>query len=147
MQIYYQQFSGLSVTTDATQDIWSIIASGTSRVRLHGWELRSAATTAAIISLNLHRITAAGTGGNDSTTEEKLDERYQTPTANVRTLDTTPGTDGGGLMAYQWEQLGVVGHVWTPEMRPVSAVSQGFALTWNTATAATLSGWLCWEEL
>jgi len=146
-RIVYQELKAISVPADATVDVWSLIASGTQQVKLLGWELTSSAIAAAMIDLNLHRITAAGTVGAASTTEELADEDLSAVTASVRTLDTTPGVDGGGLMAYQWEQLGPVGHIWTPEMAPISKISEGFALTWNTATAATVSGWICWEEL
>lgn len=146
-RIVYQQFKGISVTADATQDVWSVIASSTSPIILHGFEMTSADIAAEIISCDLHRVTAAGSGGTSSTTEELANEQWGAVTANVRQLDTTPGTGGGDLMAWQWEQLGPVGHVFTPEMRPRANVSEGFAFGWFTAAAATLSGWVCWEEL
>lgn len=146
-RIVYQELKGISVPADATCDVWSLIASATHPIVLHGFEMTSNATAAAIIDVNLHRVTAAGTGGTASTTEELADEELSAVTAGVRTLDTTPGADGGGLLGWQWEQLGPIGIVFTPEMRPKAKVSEGFALTWNTATAATCSGWICWEEL
>ena len=145
--IYYKELKSISVPADATCDVWSLFAGATRKVKLHGWELSSADIAAEIVALNLHRITAVGSGGSAPGGEEMADELSGAITATVRTLDTTPGTDGGGLMAYQWEQLGPVGHVWTPEMRPVSKVSEGFALTWLTAAAATVSGYICWEEI
>jgi hypothetical protein len=144
--VYYQQVD-VTLASDATQDIWSLVAGATRKVRLLGWELTSTATTESIIDINLHRVTAVGSGGSASTTEEAADELAGAVTAGVRFEDTTPGTDGGGLMSYQWEQLGPVGHTFTPEMAPVSKVSEGFALTCNTAATPTLSGWICWEEI
>jgi len=146
-RVVYQELKGLSVPADATLDVWSLIASSTQKIKLLGFELTSSAITAGVIDCNLHRISAAGSGGSASTTEELADEETTAVTGSVRTLDTTPGTDAGGLQAWQWEQLGPIGHVYTPEMAPVSKVSEGFALTWNTATSATVSGWICWEEL
>ena len=146
-QIIYQELKAVSVAADATLDVWSVFAAASKRIKLHGWELTSADTAAEIISLNLHRISAVGSGGSASSTEELADELGGALTASVRTLDTTPGTASGPLMGYQWEQLGPVGHIFTPEMRPTSLVSEGFALTWNTATTATVSGFICWEEL
>jgi len=146
-RIVYQELKALSVPADATVDVFSILGTASRRIKMHGWELSSSAIAATLIDLNFHRITASGTGGSASSTEELADEDYTAVVGVGRTLDTTPGADGGGLMAYQWEQLGPVGHVWTPEMRPVSKVSEGFAITWNTATASTVSGWVCWEEL
>lgn len=136
----------VTLASDATQDIWSLMAASTNKIKLHGWELTSSATTASVLNINLHRISAVGSGGA-TVTEIKLDEDDGTITGSVRTEDTTPGTDSGGLMSYQWEQLGPVGHVFTPEMRPVIEVSQGIALTCNTAATPTLSGWICWEEI
>jgi len=144
-RIVYQQID-VTLASDATQDIWSVFAAASHKIILHGWELTSAAVAAALMDINLHRISAVGSGGDSSTTEEVADEQQGTILANVRTEDTVPGTASGSLMSYQWEQLGPVGHVWTPEMRPKSLVSEGFALTCNTAIVATLSGYLCWEE-
>lgn len=145
-RIVFQQID-IVIASDATQDLWSLFASATSPVKLHGWELTSAAVAAALMDINLHRISAVGSGGAILTTEELADERFSAVTANVRTEDTTVGTDAGLLMSYQWEQLGPVGHIFTPEMRPMSKVAEGFALTCNTAIVATLSGWICWEEM
>lgn len=146
-RIVYQGFESLSVSADASQDIFSIIAGSANKIKIHGFELTSNAVAAAIVACHFHRITAAGSVGGSSTTEEKADEDAGAFAANVRTLDTTPGADGGLLMGYQWEQLGPVGHIFTPKMAPLSEVSEGFAFTWDTAIAATLSGWLCWEEI
>jgi hypothetical protein len=134
------------LASDATQDIWSLMAASTNKLILHGWELTSSATTASVIDINLHRISAVGSLGA-TVTAVKLNEDDGAITGTVRTEDTTPGTDSGKLMSYQWEQLGPVGHVFTPEMRPVIEVSQGIALTCNTAATPTLSGWICWEEI
>jgi len=136
----------VTLASDATQDIWSLMAASTNKIKLHGWELTSTATTASVIHLTLHRISAVGSGGATET-EIKLDEDDGAITGSVRSEDTTPGTDSGKLMSYQWEQLGPVGHVFTPEMRPVIEVSQGIALTCNTAATPTLAGWICWEEI
>ena len=145
-RIVYQQID-ITIISDSTQDLWSVFAASTAQVKLHGWELTSAATAVALIDINLHRISAVGSGGAALSTEELADESTGAVTANVRTEDTTVGTDAGILMSYQWEQLGPVGHVWTPEMRPISKVSEGFALTCNTGIVATFSGYICWEEM
>jgi hypothetical protein len=145
-RVVYQEVD-LTLASDATQDIWSIIAGATMPIRLLGWELTSDATSASMIELNLHRITAAGSGGSASSTEESAVEDHGTITAGVRFEDTTPGTDGGVLMRHYWEQLGPVGHIWTPEMAPIAKATDGFALTMNTAATPTLAGFLCWEEL
>lgn len=146
-RIVYQCLEGLSVPADATLDVWSVLAGSGNPVRLHAFELTSDAIAADVVSVTLHRITAAGSGGSATGTEELADEKNSGLAGTVRTLDTTPGADGGKLMGWQWEQLGPLGHIWIPEMRPISKVSEGFALTWNTAKAATVSGYLCFEEL
>lgn len=145
-RVVYQEID-LTLASDATQDIWSVFAAASHKIRMHGWELTSEAVAAAMIDINFHRISAVGSGGAASTTEEQADEQQGAILANVRTEDTTPGTPSGPMMRYKWEQLGPVGHVWTPEIRPVSLVSQGFALTMNTAATPVLGGWICWEEL
>ena len=145
-RLVYGALKDVSISSDATQDVWNLLAGTNKRIVLHGWELTSAAVAAALVSLSLQRVTTAGTGGT-AVTEQAADEDAGTIDSSMLTDVETPGTPDGVLMGYQWEQLGPVGHVWTPEMRPVSVDSQGFALVANTAIAMTLSGWVCWEEL
>lgn len=145
-RIVYGALKDVSIASDATQDIWSLMAGTNKRIVLHGWELYSADIAAEICSLSLQRISAAGTGGS-AVTEQAADEDAGTIDSTMLTDVETPGTPDGVLMGYQWEQLGPVGHIFTPEMRPVSVDSQGFALVCNTAVAMTVSGWVCWEEL
>jgi len=146
-RIVYQELEGVVVTADATQDVWSLLSVSPNNIILHGFELTSNAIAAVIISVVLRRITAVGSGGSLTGTEELAnDVQNSARTATVRTLDTTEGADGGGLMGWQWEQLGPLGHVFTPEMRPFAGLTDGFALSWRTATGATVSGWICWEE-
>ncbi|MBL4664248.1 MAG: hypothetical protein JKY22_12020 [Flavobacteriaceae bacterium] len=144
-RIVYGALSGVSISSDATQDIWNLLAGTNKRISLHGWELTSAAVAAALCSVSLQRVTTAGTGGS-AVTEQASDEDSGTIDSSMVTDVETPGTPDGVLMGYQWEQLGPVGHIWTPEMRPKSVDSQGFALVCNTAIAMTVSGWVCWEE-
>jgi len=145
-RIYYAELKAVSVTGVTAQDVWSVTAAAGEKVRLYGWHLTSNATAAAIIDCNLHKITATGSGGGTYTAEQ-VDEIDAASTAVIGKLDTTAGADGGGGEGYQWEQLGPLQHIYIPEMRWVSNTAQGFAFTWNTATAATVSGWFCWEEL
>ena len=144
-RIVYGAIVGATITSDATQDIWNLIGASGARTTLHGWELTSASLTAALVSLTLTRITTAGTGGS-AITEERRDENDGAILGALVTDVEAPGTPSGNLMGYQWEQLGPVGHIFTPEMRPVAEVAEGFALVCNTAVAMTVSGWVCWEE-
>lgn len=139
----------LDLTTGAggSVDIWSITAGAGDKIILHGWEITSSATAAALVELDLKRFTTAGTGGTSSTTEENLDETDSATTATVRYGDTTGATSTGDLGYWQWEQIGPIGQVYTPEMRPVIQESQGIALELVTASAITVSGWVCWEEI
>ena len=145
-RIVYQQID-VTLASDATQDIWSLMAPAGNKLTLHGWELTSSAVAAAIIDINLHFISAVGSGGAVATEVNADNGDDATIVGTVRTEDTTPGTPSGALMSYQWEQLGPVGHTFTPEMRPTIDVSTGIALTCNTAATPTLSGWICWEEI
>ena len=144
--IFYGSFKSVAIGSDATQDLWNLLGASTHRTLLHGWELTSDTLTAELIALTLTRITSAGTGGS-AVTEERRDENDGAIRAALVTDVETPGTPSGELMGYQWEQLGPVGHVFTPEMRPIAEVSEGFALVVSTAQAVTISGWVCWEEV
>lgn len=147
-RIVTQALDGLSVAADATQDVWSLLSVSPNRVKLHGFELTSNAIAATTIALVLRRITAVGSGGSAVGVGELLDDIISSAaTATLRTLDTTEGAGGGDLMGFQWEQLGPVGHVFTPETRPVATLTDGFALSWRTAVAGTVSGWILYEEL
>lgn len=141
----YGAFSGLSVTA-ATQDLCSCVASSSHPVKLLGFAIFSADTAAENIRVELHHITAVGSGGSAGT-KTLADKSSSASDATFRTLDTTQGASGGLLMPFEWEQVGALGNTWTPEMAPVAAVSNGFSVRWATATAATISGYICWEEL
>lgn len=139
-------FDGVSISADATQDLWSLMAAATNKLILHGWEITSADISAEIIACSLKRISAVGSVGSAGT-EVKLDDDDGAITGSVRYGDTTPGTATGILQGFQWEQVGPLGQIYTPEMRPVIEVSTGVALVCSTAVAFTMSGWVCWEEI
>jgi len=138
--------SGISIGSDDTQDIWSLMAAATNKIILHGWEISSDSIAAALLEVTLLRLSAVGSVG-DAATEVMLDTDGGAITGSVRTGDTTPGTPGDILAGFQWEQLGPLGMIYTPEMRPVIEVSTGIALVCNTADAFEMSGWICWEEI
>ena len=145
-RIVYVQID-VTLASDATQDIWSLMAPAGNKLVLHGWELSSSAVAASVLDLNLHFISAVGSAGATATEVNADNGDDATIVGSVRTEDTNPGTPSGALMSYKWEQLGPLGIIFTPEMRPVIDVSTGLALTCNTAATPTLSGWVCWEEL
>ena len=137
--------NSLTVGADATQDLWSLMAAATNKLILHGWEISSDAVAATLMEVTLHRISATNTGS--AVTEVKLDEDDGAITGIVLSVGTTISTSTAILAGYQWEQLGPLGMIYTPEMRPVIEVSQGIALICNTADAFEMSGWICWEEI
>jgi hypothetical protein len=122
------------------------MAAATNKIILHGWEISSDALTATLLELTLLRLSAVGSAGA-AVTEVKLDTDDGAITGSARVGDTTPGTPGDILAGFQWEQLGPLGMIYTPEMRPVIEVSTGIALVCNIADAFEMSGWVCWEEV
>jgi len=139
-------FRSITIGADATQDLWSLMAAATNKLKLHGWEITSDSTSAVALEVALLRLSAVGSGGA-AATEVKLDTDDGAITGSVRTGDTTPGTPGDILQGFAWEQLGPLGVIYTPEMRPVIEVSTGIALVCDTSDAFEMSGWVCWEEL
>ena len=139
-------FRSIAITSDATQDLWSLMAAATNKLVLHGWEITSDSIAAVSLEVALLRLSAVGSVGSTAT-EVKLDTDDGTITGSVRTGDTTPGTPGDVLQGFGWEQLGPLGQVYTPEMRPIIEVSTGIALVCDTADAFEMSGWVAWEEL
>ena len=139
-------FRSITIGSDATQDLWSLMAASTNKLVLHGWEVYSDAIAATLLECALVRLSAVGSGGS-AATEVMLDTDNGAITGAVRTGDTTPGTPGDILQGFAWEQLGPLGIVYTPEMRPVIEVSTGIALVCDTADAFEMSGWVCWEEI
>jgi len=138
--------NSITVGADATQDLWSLMAAATNKLILHGWEISSDAIAATLLEMTLLRLSAVGSVGA-TVTEVKLDTDDGAITGSVRVGDTTPGTPGDILAGFQWEQLGPLGIIYTPEMRPVIEVSTGIALVCNTSDAFEMSGWICWEEI
>ena len=139
-------FRSVTIGADATQDLWSLMAAATNKIILHGWEISSDAIAATLLEATLLRLSAVGSVGA-AVTEVKLDTDDGAITGSVRVGDTTPGTPGDVLAGFQWEQLGPLGIIYTPDMRPVIEVSTGIALVCNTADAFEMSGWICWEEV
>ena len=139
-------FNGVAIDSDATQDLWALMAASANKLILHGWEITSADTTAEIIACHLQRISATSTG--TAVDEVNLDADDAAATGILLVESLTPGTPiaNSVLAGFQWEQLGPLGQVYTPEMRPVIQESKGIALTCSTAAAITMSGWVCWEE-
>ena len=138
--------NSITIGADATQDLWSLMAAATNKLILHGWEISSDAIVATLLEVTLLRLSAVGSVGA-AATAVKLDTDDAAITGSARVGDTTPGTPGDILAGYQWEQLGPLGMIYTPEMRPVIVVSTGIALVCNTADAFEMSGWVCWEEI
>jgi len=145
-RIYYAPFDDIQVTNDADQDIWELGAV-TNKAVLHGFEMTSEAVTAGAIELRLVRRSATGNGS--AVTEVQRNPDDAAPLATVEQLATTPGTLGDIIMAWNWEQLGPLQFIPTPEMRIV--VDAGTFLCLNTqsglGTTTGWSGWLCWEEI
>jgi len=140
-------FSGISVTNDADQNIWAITAGSANKIKIHGFELYSASIVAEILKLELRRESTAAAG--TAVTEENLDEDDTAPTATMITLDISPGTPDGILAAYQWEQLGPLIFLPTPEIQPVVQEGGRIVLNLNSVLGATtlMSGHVYWEEL
>ena len=138
--------NSITIGSDATQDLWSLMAAATNKLILHGWEISSDAIAATLLEVTLLRLSAVGSEGAVATAV-KLDTDDGAITGIARVGDTTPGTPGDVLAGFQWEQLGPLGIIYTPEMRPVIEVSTGIALVCNTAAAFEMSGWICWEEI
>ncbi len=146
-RIVYAPISGASIGADATIDVWNLLGTSAIRIRLLGFELTSAAVAAALTTLTLGFVSTAGTGGS-AVTEQHADDAKTTTLLGALVTDVeTPGTDAGRFMGWQWEQLGPVGHIWTPEMAPICAAAEGFSLVQTTAIAMTVSGFVCWEEI
>jgi len=142
----------LAVTVDSDQDIWIIAATAAVKNRLHGWELFSPIVAAETVNLRLLRRSTLGTGGT-GLTEVKRDPDQGAIVSAATSLVTTPGTPGDILQEFEWEQLGPLGQLYTPELRPESVVGTGadsfIALNLQTALAGTTQwkGWVAWEEI
>jgi hypothetical protein len=146
--IYRGAFDGISVTNDSDQNIWALTAGSADKIVVHEIMLTSAATTAEILNITLRRETTAA-AGTTVTPSENDEGNTTTTTATMITLDLTPGTPGDVLANWQWEQLGPLHYLPTPETRPVIQESGILVMHLGTALAATtaMSGWVVWQEL
>ena len=146
-RVVYAPIVAASIGADATIDVWNLMGTSAIRMRLLGFELTSAAVAAALTTLTLGFASTAGTGGTGVTGQHADDAKTTTLLGSLVTDVETPGTDAGRFMGFQWEQLGPVGHIWTPEMAPLCAAAEGFSLVQTTTIAMTVSGFVCWEEI
>ncbi len=141
-------FSNITIASDTSQDLWSLLAAANTQIRLIAWEITSDAVAATLTELELTRITATGSAGNTAV-ETKVDPSQTAAiTGVVRTGDTTEGTGGDVLAGYGWEQLGPLGQTYLPEARFLIPATDGIALkVGGTADAFGMSGWVTWEEI
>ena len=147
-KIVYTQID-VTLASDATQDIWSLMAPAGNKLKLHGWELYSPIIAAETVNLRLVRRSTTGDGG---TAVEVLGDPDSSPVLSVvETLALAPGTIGDILQEFEWEQLGPLGQLYTPEMRPIitDSTSSFLCLNLQTALAGTTQwkGWICFEEI
>lgn len=140
--------AGVTVGSDATQDLWSIEAAASTEIILYGWEVTSDAVAAALLECALIRISATGSGGG-TPTATRLHEQVAVSGAILGEADTTPGAPIANeeIATYQWEQLGPLGQIYIPEMRIKINAGDGIALVCNTAAAFEMAGFIVWEEL
>ena len=143
----YEPIAGITAGATQPDDVWNLMGTSAIRIRLLGFELTSAAVAAALTTLTLGFVSTAGTGGS-AVTEQHADDAKTTTILGALVTDVeTPGTDAGRFMGFQWEQLGPVGHIFTPEMEPICAAAEGFSLVATTSLALVVSGFVCWEEI
>lgn len=149
LRLYVIPFDALTVTNDADQDIWELVAPAAGPCILHGFSLTSATTTDERVRLRLVRRSTTGSGGSASTEVPLEDGNTMAAGAALSTLVTTPGTIGDILKGWQWSQQGELLYLPTPELRPSISVSARLALNLQTAVASsrTWSGWCSWEEV
>jgi len=146
--MYSAALNSVTITSDATQDLFSIVAAASTEIIIYGWEITADAVAATLLEVTLQRVTGTGSGGG---TPVAVTLNMDTAASGV-TLgqgDTTPGTPKASsiIAGYQWEQLGPLGQIYIPEARIRCAATEGLALTCNTADAFEMSGYILWEEL
>lgn len=147
-RIVYAPILGATIPSDATSDVWNVIPTdSTVRLRLLGFEITSNAVVATLTTLSLGFASTVGSTGSALTEQHADDTKTSTILGAAVSDADAVGTDAGRLMGWQWEQLGPLGHIFTPEMAPVSAAGEGFSLQQLTAATWTCSGWVCWEEI
>jgi hypothetical protein len=149
MKLYTIPLDAISVTTDADQDIFELVAGASNPCVLHGFSLTSTNTTDERARLRLVRRSTTGTGGGAATEVPVDDGNTTTITAALNTLVTTPGTIGDIIKGWQWSQQNELLYLPTPEMRPSIIAGGRLCLNLQVALGGTRtwSGWVCWEEL
>jgi hypothetical protein len=147
--MYQIPLDALSVTTDADQDIFELVAASANPCILHGFSLSSAHTTDERARLRLVRRSTTGSGGTGSTEVPIDDGNTMTPTAALSHLVTTPGTIGDIIAGWQWSQQNELLYLPTPELRPTIIGGGRLCLNLQIALGGTRtwSGWVAWEEM
>jgi hypothetical protein len=145
-RIVYAPFDDIQVTNDADQDVFELGAV-TNKMKLHGFELTSDATTAEIVDLRLVRRSTGGDGS--AVVEVPANTDQGAITTVVEELATAPGSIGDILMAWKWEQLGPLLYLPTPEMQITIDAGAFLCLNIQSALTTTIgwSGWVCFEEI
>jgi hypothetical protein len=152
-RMYSINFADVSVS--ATQDLINITATSGMAFRIHRIELGQRSLTAweskPVKLVRFPATVTAGSGGS-AVTPAKMNNGDPAATVTSRANDTTAMTTSGTavtIFARDWEFLNGFLIVFTPDERPVIAISQGVALNLPTApSGATLvSGTILIEEL
>lgn len=138
-----------NVTFSAAGDVIQLAAGSVRGCSIHSWELTSSAVSAEALRIYAAFATTAGSGGT-GLSEVCTNATYSAVTADATAMvaNSTAASTLSNLKGYQWEQLGPVGEVYTPEERPGMGVGDVFVVVLATAPGAPIkiSGTIKWEE-
>ena len=145
-RVYTAPFENITVA--AAGDLLQISTDASTTIKILKWEITSNAVTPEALRLSTAIATTAGSGG----------------TALVEVCRDTGVTDVSGasglvknsvaasglsyLEPYEWEQLGPIGEVFTPECTIRLGVSSSWVVILDsTPTSFKMAGSITWEEL
>ncbi|HET8777996.1 MAG TPA: hypothetical protein VFN76_10085 [Candidatus Limnocylindria bacterium] len=151
-RMYTTGFEG--VTVSAQQDLIALTCAANKVVVIHRAEFtQEDAETAEQLTVELHRISADGSGGTAvaAANVAKHDPGDAASSASARVNDTTPGAEVANTTVWrsgQDDRMGFLFHP-TPEERPVIAggAKAAFALMTTPSTGRKMSGTVTFEEI
>ena len=149
-RMYSAVFEEVAVT--AVQDLFTLIASSSTVIAVHGiWISQSSdAGDAASEQLNIliHRGSTTGSGGS-ALTARPLHNGLAAFSGTIRANDTTQGTEGNQIFADSFNVMAGWQWIPTPEMRPHIPPSGRLTVELQTAPAdsLTMSGTIIFEVL
>lgn len=145
-RIYTAQFR--DITVSAAGELLQLSTSAGICARILKWEITSSAVTPQSLRLATAFAGTAGSGGTALAEVARNTANTVVAGASALVKNSVAASSLSYLESYEWEQMGPVGEVFTPELAPELGVSKSWVLILESApTEFKMAGNITWLEI